>query len=91
MHKYGITNFYSSSFTPFSHHQNISWFLVEYIKSKEVISISHQVPVKHPVGMEIMDAIQDLVEEWLDHVGGGGMRFLASSRRSVIFDDVLQV
>ena len=49
----------------------------------------HQVSVRHPVGVQVVDAIQYLVHEALHHTLGN--HYLTCFDCSVIFDDVLNV
>ena len=52
---------------------------------------THQVSVEHPVGMEVVDSIQDLVQQRLHHALGHLHRvLLASLDRTVVLDDVLR-
>ena len=52
---------------------------------------THQVSVEHPVGMEVVDSIQYLVQQRLHHALGHLHRvLLAPLDRTVVFDDVLR-
>lgn len=50
---------------------------------------THQIPVEHPVGMEVMDPIQDLIQERLHHPSGQLHRLLIGLGGAVELDDVL--
>jgi len=50
----------------------------------------HQVSVQDPVGVQIVDAVQDLVEQRLYHPTGQLERLLIGLGGSVELDDVLQ-
>lgn len=50
---------------------------------------AHQIPVEHPVGVKVMDPIQNLVEQRLDHPSGELHGLLVGLRRPVEFDDML--
>lgn len=51
---------------------------------------AHQIPVEHPVGVKVMDPVQDLVEQRLDHASGELHGLLVGLRRPVELDDVLR-
>ena len=52
---------------------------------------THQVSVEHPVGMEVVDSIQYLVQQRLHHALGHLHRvLLAPLDRTVVLDDVLR-
>lgn len=38
--------------------------------STEANIAAHQIPVEHPVGMEVMDPVQNLIQEGLHHPSG---------------------
>ena len=55
------------------------------------VLVSHQVSMKHPVGVKVMDAIQDLVEKRFDHALWYLDHWLLTRLHgSVILDYVLQ-
>ena len=51
--------------------------------------VPHQIPVEHPVGVQVMDPIQDLVEQRLDHPSGQLHGLLVGLGCPVELDDVL--
>lgn len=51
---------------------------------------AHQIPVEHPVGMEVMDPIQNLIQERLHHPSGQLHGLLVGLRGAVELDDVLR-
>ena len=53
--------------------------------------VSHQIPVEYPVGVEVVDAVEDLVEERLDHALVDHDLLLVGLGRPVELDDVPQV
>ena len=52
---------------------------------------AHQIPMEHPVGVEVVDAVEDLVEERLDHPLVDHDLLLVGLGRPVELDDVPQV
>lgn len=52
---------------------------------------SHQISVQNPIGMEVVDAIENLVEERLDHALVHHDLLLAGLGRPVVLDDVPEV
>lgn len=50
---------------------------------------AHQIPVEHPVGMEVMDPIQNLIQEGLHHPSGQLHGLLVGLGGAVELDDVL--
>lgn len=63
---------------------------VEKIRCSVAVHIAaHQIPVEHPVGMKVMDPIQNLIEQRLDHPSGQLHGLLVRLRRPVELDDVL--
>lgn len=71
-----ISDFYSSSFNSFAHHENIRRF---------------QIPVQHPIGVKVMYAIQNLIQETLDHSLGYCDGFLVCLGCAMEFDYVPQI
>ena len=53
--------------------------------------VPHQIPMEHPVGVEVVDAVEDLVEERLDHALVDHDLLLVGLGRPVELDDVPQV
>lgn len=51
---------------------------------------AHQIPVEHPVGMEVMDPIQNLIQERLHHPSRQLHWLLVGLRSTVELDDVLR-
>ena len=47
-----------------------------------------EISVKNPIGMQVMNAIEDLIEERFDHRRRFLQRFLVRLRSSMEFDDV---
>ena len=58
--------------------------------SSEANIAAHQIPVEHPVGMEVMDPIQDLIQERLHHPSGQLHGLLVGLGGAVELDNVLQ-
>lgn len=58
--------------------------------STEANIAAHQIPVEHPVGMEVMDPIQNLIQERLHHPSGQLHGLLVGLRGAVELDDVLR-
>lgn len=52
---------------------------------------SHQVPVQNPVGVQVVDTIQDLVQQTLDHALGYHDGLLVGLGGAMELDDVPQV
>ena len=52
---------------------------------------THQIPMEHPVGVEVVDSVEDLVEERLDHALVDHDLLLVGLGRAVELDDVPQV
>ena len=50
-----------------------------------------QVSVKNPVGVEVVNTVQDLIEKTFHHSLVHQQRFLVGLGRSVVFDDVPEV
>lgn len=58
--------------------------------STEANIAAHQIPVEHPVGMEVMDPVQNLIQEGLHHPPGQLHGLLVGLGGTVELDDVLQ-
>lgn len=62
-------------------------FKTEYINRNP----SYQIPVQHPVAVQIVNPVQDLVQQTLDHSLRHEDRLLAGLRRPMELDDVPQI
>lgn len=58
--------------------------------SSEANIATHQIPVENPVGMEVMDPIQNLIQERLHHPSRKLHGLLVGLGGSVELNDVLQ-
>ena len=54
------------------------------------IAAAHQIPVENPVGMEVMDPIQNLIQERFHHPSGQLHGLLVGLGGAVELDDVLR-
>lgn len=57
--------------------------------SSESNIAAHQIPVEHPVGVKVMDPIQNLIQERLHHPAGQLHGLLVGLGGTVELDDVL--
>lgn len=64
-------------------------FLARHCVKKTLESCSYQIPVEHPVGMKVMDPIQNLIQQRLYHPSRELHWFLVCLRCSVELDDML--